>query len=81
MSDTRYQRETETKYIGLIEDLNNDIWYIEHWWDVAKNGKHFNERLIALDDSFTRKFTHKIDDCFSIDECLQQLVEKMEIPI
>jgi hypothetical protein len=81
MNDTRYQRETETEYIGLIEDRNDDIWYIEKWSDIAKSGKKFNERLIAMDDSFTRRFTHRIDDCFSLDECLQQLVEKMKIPL
>ena len=82
MDDTRYKRDLETEYIGLIEDLNEDIWYIEKWTDVGVNsGKRFNERLVALNDVFVPEFTHKIDDCFSIDESLQQLVEKMKIPL
>ncbi len=75
MIDTRYKRETETKYIGLLED-GEDIWYIEHWWDVAKDGHHFNERLVAMDDSFTVRHRHRMDDCFSLDENLQNFVEK-----
>jgi len=82
MSDIRYIKDLETEYIGLIEDLNEDIWYIEKWIDIGVNsGKRFNERLVALDDSFTKRFTQKTDDCFSIDESLQQLVDKMKIPL
>jgi len=74
-TDTRYQRDTETKYIGLIED-GEDLWYIELWWDVAKDGHKFNERLVAADDSFVVRHRHRIEDCFSLDENLQNFVEK-----
>ena len=78
MNDTRYKRETEIKYIGLIED-GEDIWYIELWWDVAKDGHKFNERLKAMDDSFTVRHTHRTDDCFSLDENLQNFIDKAKL--
>ena len=73
--DTRYQRETESKYIGILED-GEDIWYIKLWWDVAKDGRKFNERLVALDGSFVDRHRHRIEDCYSLDENLQNFVEK-----
>ncbi len=81
MVDNRYKRDLETKYIGMI-DAKEDIWYVELWHDVSVNtGKKFNYRLKLLDNSFTPRYTHKIDDCFSLDENLQQLVEKAGILI
>ncbi|MCD6434965.1 MAG: hypothetical protein J7L15_01035 [Clostridiales bacterium] len=78
IKDERYLRETDTKYLGLIED-GEDIWYIEHCWDIAKDGHHFNERLVAADDSFIVRHTHRMDDCFSLDENLQNFVEKAKL--
>ena len=78
--DTRYLRETETKYLGLIENVKKEeIWYIEHWWDVAKDGHNFNERLVAADDSFVVRHTHRIEDCYSLDENLQHFAEKKKL--
>jgi hypothetical protein len=44
-------------------------------------GIGFALRRMFNDDSFTKRFTQKTDDCFSIDESLQQLVDKMKIPL
>jgi len=76
-TDGRCNREFETKYIGIIENLpKEEIWYIELWWNVSKDGNKFNERLVAADDCFIVKHRHKTDDCFSLDENLQNFVEK-----
>ena len=68
---------TIEKYIGLME-LDGDILHVMMLSTTCNDGKPYNHRLNAGFGFINNQYRHRIDRCFSLDENLQQFIEKIK---